>query len=372
MRLADANRDGHPDLISGWEQSGWSILYLSQHIEGSSPSWDRLEIGKAENVEDALLVDIDGDGWMDVVSSTEGQNQKVIVHWGPDNDVDYYDSAKWTSETLYDNESRWMYAINWDVNKDGHPDLVLGGKDKGGTTGWLEAPPQSRQITAWKYHPISPIGWTMSLLKEDMDRDGDLDLLLSDRRGTLSGVRWLENPGPNSPLLRASWKNHMIGAAGWEVQFISYTDLDGDGSKEVVVPYYKGNINRLSIFRLDPSGNWIEHPIAYPEMVGRPKSAAVGDINLDGRPDIVLSTEQAHADLQGIVWLQNIGSPFLGHWKTQPLSGSKGIKYDLNILEDLDRDGDLDVLNTEEQFPLANGNLGLGVIWYENPEIQNQ
>ena len=370
VRLKDANRDGHPDLISGWEQSGWSILYLSQNNGGPSPRWTRLEVGKAEDVEDALLADIDGDGWMDVVSSTEGQSRKVIVHWGPDNDVDYYNSAKWNSETLYDDGSRWMYAINWDVNKDGRTDLVLGGKNKGSTTGWLEAPPQGRQIAAWKYHPISPTGWTMSLLEADIDRDGDPDLLLGDRRGALSGVRWLENPGPNSPLLRAPWKSHMIGAAGWEVQFISYADLDGDGIKEVIAPYYKGNDNKLSLFQLALNGNWVEHPIAYPEMLGRPKSAVIGDINLDGLPDIVLSAEQAYGDLQGIVWLQNTGSPFLGSWKTRPLSGSKGIKFDLNILQDLDRDGDLDVLNTEEQFPIVNGNLGLGVIWYENPRIQ--
>ena len=34
---------------------------------------------------------------------------------------------------------------------------------------------------------------------------------------------------------------------------------------------------------------------------------------------------------------------------------------------DVDRDGDLDVLNTEENDNAADGNPGLGVIWSENP-----
>jgi hypothetical protein len=47
----------------------------------------------------------------------------------------------------------------------------------------------------------------------------------------------------------------------------------------------------------------------------------------------------------------------------------KGIKHDNLLLNDLDGDGDLDVITTEE-----NGNTGsyfiargLGLIWYENP-----
>ena len=37
-----------------------------------------------------------------------------------------------------------------------------------------------------------------------------------------------------------------------------------------------------------------------------------------------------------------------------------GVKHDLVPLIDLDGDGDLDVLTTEET-------KGLGVVWYENP-----
>ena len=35
----------------------------------------------------------------------------------------------------------------------------------------------------------------MSLIKADMDGDGDLDVLASDRRSRTPGVLWLENPG---------------------------------------------------------------------------------------------------------------------------------------------------------------------------------
>jgi len=35
----------------------------------------------------------------------------------------------------------------------------------------------------------------MSLVPHDLDGDGDLDVVLSDRTGSRRGVFWLENPG---------------------------------------------------------------------------------------------------------------------------------------------------------------------------------
>jgi len=45
------------------------------------------------------------------------------------------------------------------------------------------------------------------------------------------------------------------------------------------------------------------------------------------------------------------------------VSGPEGVKYDLVALVDLDGDGDLDVITTEET-------ANLGVIWYENPTMK--
>lgn len=42
------------------------------------------------------------------------------------------------------------------------------------------------------------------------------------------------------------------------------------------------------------------------------------------------------------------------------IGGPEGVKFDLIQLEDLDADGDLDLITCEERHQL-------GVIWYENP-----
>ena len=48
------------------------------------------------------------------------------------------------------------------------------------------------------------------------------------------------------------------------------------------------------------------------------------------------------------------------------ISGEEGVKYDFILLKDMDGDGDLDIITSEETA--ADGSKkGLGVIWYENP-----
>jgi hypothetical protein len=152
--------------------------------------------------------------------------------------------------------------------------------------------------------------------------------------------------------------------------FIDTGDLDSDGVDEIVVPHYVAEDFQLSIFRRsgnDVSDSWTEHRIAYPSLAGRPKAVSIGDLDLDGRPDLVLSSEQAQNGRRGIVWLRYRESPLRPDWNVFDLSGPDGIKFDMNLLLDVDGDGDLDVINSEENDNARDGKAGLGVVWYENP-----
>ena len=86
----------------------------------------------------------------------------------------------------------------------------------------------------------------------------------------------------------------------------------------------------------------------------------VGDIDLDGQPDLVFTCEQASQDKSGCMWLSYRDAPTDPVWDAHDISGPEGLKYDLVQLLDLDADGDLDVLTCEEAE-------NLGVFWYENP-----
>ena len=92
----------------------------------------------------------------------------------------------------------------------------------------------------------------------------------------------------------------------------------------------------------------------------------MGDINGDGKPDLVHSTNTMNDDGKaGIYWVSYTSDPTLNQWTWHELSGSVGYKFDRMELLDLDGDGDLDVLTTEENY--GPKSKGLGVMWYENP-----
>jgi hypothetical protein len=94
----------------------------------------------------------------------------------------------------------------------------------------------------------------------------------------------------------------------------------------------------------------------------------VGDINLDGSYDFVVSNETGDQIKNGLIWLDGKSSSETKMAEWYNISEKHISKYDKVELIDLDRDGDLDVLICEENFG-ANSE-GLGVVWYENPIIK--
>ena len=369
VRTADINGDGVADLVTGWEQGGVTRAYIGSRGTTAEPAWRPFTVGKSPDVEDAVFFDADGDGSRDVVTATEGTSRRLLIHWAPARQR-YSDEREWKTETLFADGTQWMFSVPMDVDHRRGPDLIVGGKNERASVGWLESPVHPRTVADWRFHRLSDAGWIMSLIVRDMNRDGRPDILLSDRRGTLAGVRWLEHPGFDAAALTSPWKDHWIGAQGREAMLIDAADMNGDGIAEIVVPHYVANDFRLSIFRLDPASpgeRWTEYPVSYPTIAGLPKSAAVGDIDLDGRPDVVLSAEQARGGKRGVVWLRYRNSPFEPDWDAFDVSGPQGAKFDLNLLLDVDADGDLDILNTEENDNTAGRHPGLGLVWYQNP-----
>lgn len=368
VRLADVNGDRLPDIATGWEEGGFTKVYLHPGLDLVRQKWPSVIAGKTLDVEDAVLADLDLDGNVDVISSTEGDTKKVFVHWAPSQAKDYLDSSKWESQVLPASEIdiQWMFAYPVQLDGLNGPDLVLGSKGKEAKIGWFQAPINPRNLDQWTWHPISPATWIMSIFMKDMDGDGDLDILTSDRKpGPSNGVRWLENPG-NAKKQQEEWPSHFIGCEGLEVKFIDTGDLDGDGLEDVVATE-STNQQIVWMKRLDTQGlNWERYTIDIPKLTGRGKAVKIGDINGDGKPDLAHTTEASpEGRKSGVFWLSYRDNPSESQWDWHNISGPEGYKYDRIELVDLDEDGDLDLLTCEENY--GSDSKGLGVIWYENP-----
>jgi hypothetical protein len=364
VRLGDFNGDKLPDIVTGWEESGITRMYINPGYKKVKSPWPGVTIGVTSKVEDAVFVDLDGNGVLDVVSSSEGGTRKLFVNWASDGEEKYLDAGSWLTEFIPESNSvqGWMFCVATQLDGKNGVDLIAGGKGKGeGVLGWFESPKDPHILADFKFHVISKIGWTMSIILSDMDGDGDDDVVVSDRTGPLRGCRWLENPDPGAEQL-GRWKNHFIVRDKTDVMFMTIGDLDGDGFEDVVCAAgHKIVLAR----RLDSSGlNWKKSEIKVPIIAGSSKAVAVGDIDSSDGNEIVFTCENAGGKI-GIGYFSYEDRTQGDKWILHDISGRKfGDKYDRVELIDLDGDGDLDVLTCEEDQDKD----GLGVIWYENPQ----
>ena len=359
VRLADVNGDGLLDIATGWEEGGRVRAYLNPGHAKAKGKWPAVTVGEVRSSEDAVFADLDGDGAGDVVSCCEGRVRSVFVHWAPKEKAKYLAASAWQTAAMpvLKGKQMWMFALSMQLDGRGGIDLVVGAKGRGAQIGWLESPENPRDLAAWAWHPLYDAGWIMSLVAADVDGDGDLDVLATDRKGRHRGVLWLENPGPGKASQR--WETHHIGAEDREVMFLTRADLDGDGLADLLVATRGKPLVCLRRTRARPPA-WERSAIELPSGTGTGKGVAVGDIDLDGKPDIVFTCENARGERSGVVWLRYRKSPTDRVWEAHEISGPEGVKYDLAELIDLDGDGDLDVLTCEER-------ANLGVVWYENP-----
>jgi hypothetical protein len=374
VRLRDVNADGLPDIATGWEEGGVIRVYLHPGYANAKQSWPAVTVGAVKSPEDAVLVDLDSDGAFDVVSSCEGRERTMFFHWAPnvgDPPLDaqqrqrFLDPAVWTTVAVpvTKDQQSWMFALPMDVDGRHGIDLIVGSKGTGAGIGWLESPPDARDVAGWKYHRLRDAGWIMSLEAFDMDGDGDLDVLFSDRKGARRGVFWLSNPGPQQAKTAAAWQEMPVGALDREVMFLD-VQTDPRGLPHVAVAVKPNSAMMFLMNRSTAVASWdaTEYKLP-PSRIGTAKSVRITDFKT---MQFVFSCEQASGGKTGVVEVRPVGSNASDQvsperFSIHDISGPTGVKYDLLQLVDMDGDGDRDIVTCEER-------ANLGVFWYENPQ----
>ncbi len=360
-RTADANGDGLPDIATPWEEGGLIRAYFHPGVDAVREPWPAVTVGAVPSPEDAFFVDLDRDGATDVVSSCEGNERTVYVHWASDDPAALLDESAWHTEAIPASRGlmQWMFALPLDMDRDGDTDIVVGGKGDNAALGWFECPSEPHQLADWQWRVAYPLGWLMTLEAHDADRDGDMDILYSDRRYATKDGERLRAYRPGVYVLsnddKRPWNRFALGQWGeGELMFVAAGPAPGADARFRIA----GGTKHERVIRqreYDPSTHaiaGIEWPA--PADVGKPKSLVYLDMDGDGVDELILSCEEAEG-VSGVVALR-VG----GEGPVVDISGTEGIKFDRLELIDLDGDGDDDLLTCEERD-------GLGVIWYENP-----
>lgn len=343
INLHDWDGDGDLDVFSNAEEGKYSRLFFNPGPAKARDLWTDFIEFKHGKCEDSGIGDLDNDGDIDYVANGGW------VYFNPGK-AQIRDSSKWTKMTLFDRERRVPTVM--DVDGDGLNDLIVGARE------WYRQPKEGKHVADnWKKFTLGDARWPMNCIPIDVDKDGDLDLVVPDRRAE---VFWYVNPGKDK--VTDPWPRKTI-SAHTGAMFMVVADVNGDGIEDFVFAGGSAGATGKKIvvlLRTNRTGDPKVHEILIDQPGGSfPKGIAVLDLDGDRKKEIVVIPKA------GDIWTATYSDDAMkaANWKTKLLKmpGSQTRrKMDNAWIGDLDGDSDLDIVTTDE-------NGGWGVIWFENP-----
>ena len=195
--------------------------------------------------------------------------------------------------------------------------------------------------------PVSKYLHALDVALVDVDGDGDLDAVLAVEMGP---NRLYINDGQ----ARFTWKQGALGTKAHDSEHVLSTDFNRDGYPDLIFAAEEDHAHQL--FLGGPGGVFTEASDRLPQM-SEGNGLAVGDVNGDGLPDIVVGNSaeerpgKPRASAQNFLWLNDPKQPgTLIDATATHLPAYEDDTQDIAVV-DVDGDGDLDMVVANESPP---------------------
>ena len=283
IATGDFNGDGNTDFtISQGDAAGTIRFYLHQG-EAQNPTFASSSVTAASQNGgvDVDTSDIDSDGDLDVVLNYFS-NATDEIHWFENDGNGSFSSEQVIATGL--NDPQLLVADFADINNDGYADIVAGstasnevvwyandGTGNFGTKNVIDNNSGDTTATGGRAMTVA-----------DLDNDGDQDVAhTSDNSGIYVDIN---DNGDGS-----SFTQIQVDSAFAVFTDIMAADLDGDGDYDLVAA--TPTANELNWYENDngDATSWTKHSIASTEISYEFADIGVGDADLDGDLDLLLS-----------------------------------------------------------------------------------
>jgi hypothetical protein len=285
----DVNEDGWVDLIC-FDFPGKEV-YWFENPAGVEALWKRYLIDSIASNESPMMVDVDGNGKMDLVYGNEKLGQMLWVSATVKNK-----KVTWNRNAISELNSKgiglFAHGLGWgDINGDGIKDVMIRG-------GWWEAP-KDMKTSPWKFHEADLGESCAQMLTYDFDGDGDTDVVSSSAHEY--GIWWYEQIVDKDK--QSKFITHTIDSTFSESHSLVLQDVNKDGLPDLITGkrFFShqgrgpGGLEPAVVywFELLKDGKnkpvWVKHLIDDNSGVGI--QFVTDDLNKDGLLDFVVGNK---------------------------------------------------------------------------------
>ncbi|MGH8726797.1 MAG: FG-GAP repeat domain-containing protein [Burkholderiales bacterium] len=215
VAIARFSSGGPIEVALSWHAPNRGIEMITVPPKPDSESWPLRTVSRISQDEALSSGDIDRDGDTDLLLGTKWLR----------NDGNAW--SEWTITATRDAPDRNLLV---DMNKDGHLDAVVGYEaiSVKGKVAWYEQ--QEDTTAAWVEHVIGEAIGPMSLDVADIDKDGDLDVIVGEHN--------LKAPAEARLIIfenrKGAWIEHVIYTGDEHHDGAHAVDIDNDGDTDIV------------------------------------------------------------------------------------------------------------------------------------------